>query len=210
MRCAANKDTPLPDAKTRKAVHDAAAYIRGLAELRGRNAQWAERAVREAVSLSAQEALQLKVIDVVAEDVADLLRQIHGRKVNVAGLDVILNTAGLTQVRAEPDWRSRLLAVIGDPSIAILLLLGIYGLLDEYPIRHRAMRVGECRLGREQLGLKPGICKIALQRPSDSGFHKAPHIIGNGASGYLDALGDLPFRQVKLKLQSQCFSNFTH
>ena len=130
---AANKDTPLPDAKTRKAVHDAAAYIRGLAELRGRNAQWAERAVREAVSLSAQEALQLKVIDVVAEDVGDLLRQIHGRKVKVAGLDVILNTAGLTQARAEPDWRSRLLAVIGDPSIAyILLLLGIYGLLYEF------------------------------------------------------------------------------
>ncbi len=129
----ADKDTPLPDAKSRKAVHDAAAYIRSLAELRGRNAEWAERAVREAVSLSAQEALQLKVIDVVAEDVADLLRQIHGRKVKVAGVDVTLDSAGLTQVRTEPDWRSRLLAVIGDPSIAyILLLLGIYGLLYEF------------------------------------------------------------------------------
>lgn len=129
----ADKDAPLPDAKTRKAVHDAAAYIRGLAELRGRNAEWAERAVREAISLSAQEALQLKVIDVIAEDVADLLRQIHGRKVKVAGVDVTLDSAGLTQVRTEPDWRSRLLAVIGDPSIAyILLLLGIYGLLYEF------------------------------------------------------------------------------
>ncbi|OGA00094.1 MAG: serine protease, partial [Betaproteobacteria bacterium RBG_19FT_COMBO_58_11] len=129
----ADKDAPLPDAKSRKAVHDAAAYIRSLAELRGRNAEWAERAVREAVSLSAQEALQLKVIDVVAEDVADLLRQIHGRKVKVAGLDLTLDSAGLTQVRTEPDWRSRLLAVIGDPSIAyILLLLGIYGLLYEF------------------------------------------------------------------------------
>jgi membrane-bound serine protease (ClpP class) len=128
-----DKDMPLPDAKTRKAVHDAAAYIRGLAELRGRNAQWAERAVREAVSLSAQEALQLKVIDVVAEDIADLLRQIHGRKVKVAGVEVALDTTGLTQVRTEPDWRSRLLAVISDPSIAyILLLLGIYGLLYEF------------------------------------------------------------------------------
>ncbi|MDP1682025.1 MAG: nodulation protein NfeD [Burkholderiales bacterium] len=130
---ATDKDAPSPDAKTRKAVHDAAAYIRSLAELRGRNAEWAERAVREAVSLSAQEALQLKVIDVVAEDVADLLRQIHGRKVKVAGLDLTLDSAGLTQVRTEPDWRSRLLAVIGDPSIAyILLLLGIYGLLYEF------------------------------------------------------------------------------
>jgi len=130
---ATDKDAPLPDAKTRKAVHDAAAYIRSLAELRGRNAEWAERAVREAVSLSAQEALRLQVIDVIAEDVADLLRQIHGRKVKVAGGVVTLDSAGLTQVRTEPDWRSRLLAIIGNPSIAyILLLLGFYGLLYEF------------------------------------------------------------------------------
>jgi len=121
------------DAKMKKAVHDAAAYIRSLAELRGRNADWAERAVREAVSLSAEAALQAKVVDIVAENVDDLLKQIHGRKVKLSSGEVTLDTANLTVTRIEPDWRSRLLAVIGDPSIAyILMLLGIYGLLYEF------------------------------------------------------------------------------
>jgi membrane-bound serine protease (ClpP class) len=128
----ARKEAPV-DAKTRKAVHDAAAYIRGLAELRGRNAQWAERAVREAVSLPASEAARLGVVDFVATDLSDLLRQSHGRKVRVAAGTVTLDTAGLAVVRVEPDWRSRLLAVIGDPGIAyILLIIGIYGLLYEF------------------------------------------------------------------------------
>ncbi|MDP2833837.1 MAG: nodulation protein NfeD [Pseudomonadota bacterium] len=127
------KPAPPQDAKARKAVNDAAAYIRSLAELRGRNAEWAERAVREAVSLSAAAALQAKVVDVVASDLADLLKQIHGRKVKLATSEITLDTAGLTLTRLEPDWRSRLLAVIGDPGIAyILLLLGIYGLLYEF------------------------------------------------------------------------------
>lgn len=121
------------DAKSRKAVHDAAAYIRSLAELRGRNAEWAERAVREAVSLSAEAALQAKVVDIVAENVDDLLKQIHGRKVKLSSGEITLDTANLTVTRIEPDWRSKLLAVIGDPSIAyILMLLGIYGLLYEF------------------------------------------------------------------------------
>ncbi len=122
-----------PDAKTKKVVHDAAAYIRGLAELRGRNVEWAERAVREAVSLSAEEALKLKVVDLVATDLADLLKQLHGRKVKLGTGDITLDTAGLSLTRVEQDWRNRLLAVIGDPSIAyILLLLGIYGLIYEF------------------------------------------------------------------------------
>lgn len=126
-------EAPLPDAKTRKAVHDAAAYIRSLAELRGRNAEWAERAVREAVSLSAAEALALGVIDVVAEDVADLLRQVHGRKLRTAAGEVRLDTKDVPVTRVGPDWRSRLLAVIANPGIAyILLLLGIYGLIYEF------------------------------------------------------------------------------
>lgn len=125
--------TPPQDTKMKKAVHDAAAYIRSLAELRGRNADWAERAVREAVSLSAESALQNKVIDVVATDMTDLLKQIHGRKVSLLNSEITLDTAKLTVTRIEPDWRSRLLAVIGDPSIAyILMLLGIYGLLYEF------------------------------------------------------------------------------
>ncbi|MFN3545209.1 MAG: NfeD family protein [Thiobacillus sp.] len=126
-------EPPAGDAKTRKVVHDAAAYIRGLAELRRRNVEWAERAVREAVSLSADEALAQNVIDVVAADLGDLLKQIHGLVVQVDGATVTLDTAQAEIERAQPDWRSRLLAVIGDPSIAyILMLLGIYGLIYEF------------------------------------------------------------------------------
>jgi membrane-bound serine protease (ClpP class) len=125
--------TPPGDPKMRKAVHDAAAYIRGLAELRGRNVEWAERAVREAVSLSASEALELKVIDLVATDLDDLLRQLDGRVVKMNGETLTLGTTNATIERVMPDWRSRLLAVIGDPGIAyILMLLGIYGLIYEF------------------------------------------------------------------------------
>jgi membrane-bound serine protease (ClpP class) len=121
------------NAKTRKAVHDASAYIRSLAELRGRNADWAERAVREAVSLSADAALKANVIDVVAGSIKDLLKQIHGRQVKMASGEISLDTSNLDVLRIAPDWRSELLAVIGDPSIAyILLLLGIYGLIYEF------------------------------------------------------------------------------
>jgi membrane-bound serine protease (ClpP class) len=123
----------MSDASRRKAVFDASAYIRGLAQLRGRNAEWAEKAVREAVSLPAEEALKLKVIDLVAADLSDLLSKLDGRKVNVAGQDRILRTKGVETTAIEPDWRSRFLALITDPSIAyILLLLGIYGLLLEF------------------------------------------------------------------------------
>ena len=126
-------DTPPGDPKMRKAVHDAAAYIRGLAELRGRNVEWAERAVREAVSLPADEALALKVIDLVAADLDDLLRQLNGRVIGMDGKSVTLDTTNASIEHVKPDWRSRLLAVIGDPSIAyILMLLGIYGLIYEF------------------------------------------------------------------------------
>jgi len=126
-------EPPAGDPKMRKAVHDAAAYIRGLAELRGRNVEWAERAVREAVSLPADEALEQKVIDLVAADLDDLLKQLDGRVIQMNGETVTLDTAQVEIERAQPDWRSRLLAVIGDPSIAyILMLLGIYGLIYEF------------------------------------------------------------------------------
>jgi membrane-bound serine protease (ClpP class) len=124
---------PAGDAKMRKAVHDAAAYIRSLAELRGRNAKWAERAVREAVSLSAAEALKLGVIDMMASDLDDLLRQLNGRSIRMDGGTVTLDTADATVEHVLPDWRTRLLTIIGDPSIAyILMLLGIYGLIYEF------------------------------------------------------------------------------
>ncbi len=121
------------DAMTAKQVHDASAFIRGLAQQRGRNAEWAERAVREAVSLTAGEALRDKVIDVVAKDVPDLLAQIDGRTVRVQASDVKLATRGLAFETVLPDWRQRLLSVIANPSFAlILMMIGIYGLMFEF------------------------------------------------------------------------------
>ena len=121
------------DPLTKKQVHDAAAYIRGFAQMRGRNVEWAERAVREAVSLSADEALAQKVIDVTARDVSELLAKLDGRKVSVAGGERILATAGAETQTLDPDWKSRFLAVITDPSIAlILMMLGVYGLFFEF------------------------------------------------------------------------------
>jgi membrane-bound serine protease (ClpP class) len=118
---------------TRKQINDAAAYIRGLAQLRGRNADWADQAVREAVSLSAQEALKLKVIDLIAADIPQLLKQLDGRKLSVLGHEQRLATAGAGIVEFQPDWRTRLLAVITDPSVAyLLLMIGFYGLLFEF------------------------------------------------------------------------------
>ncbi len=130
---APEKPAPAGDAMTRKQVHDAAAYIRSLAELRGRNADWAEQAVREAVSLSANEALKIKVIDLVADDIDHLLKQINGRRVKMLSGEVTLDLKDAAPSRIEPDWRSRLLAVIGDPSVAyILMLIGIYGIIYEF------------------------------------------------------------------------------
>jgi membrane-bound serine protease (ClpP class) len=118
---------------TRKQVNDSAAYIRGLAQLRGRNADWAERAVREAVSLSAREALKLKVIDMMADDLPQLLKQLDGRTVSAAGRESLLTTLTAEIVQRDPDWRSELLALITNPTIAyILLLIGIYGLFFEF------------------------------------------------------------------------------
>ena len=120
------------DAMTKKMVNDAAAYIRSLAEMRGRNAEWAEQAVREAASLSSAAALEAGVIDVIAKDINDLLQQIHGKTVNVPGGEQALETMNLIVEKIEPDWRNELLAVITNPNIAyILMLLGIYGLFFE-------------------------------------------------------------------------------
>jgi membrane-bound serine protease (ClpP class) len=113
----------------RKQMHDAAAYIRGLAELRGRNADWAERAVREAVSLPAAEALKLKVIDLIADDVGALLKQLDGRAVG----GKTLRTAGIAAQDYAQDWRTRLLGAITNPSVAYLLaLFGIYAIVFEF------------------------------------------------------------------------------
>ena len=119
-------------AMERKAVNDAVAYIRGLAELRGRNADWAETAVRTAASLSATAALEQNVIDVIAADISELLRNIDGRKVKVASGEIELATAALLVEHVQADWRTQLLAVITNPNVAyLLMLIGVYGLLLE-------------------------------------------------------------------------------
>nr|WP_281914003.1 nodulation protein NfeD [Massilia varians] len=116
-----------------KALNDAAAYLRGLAQLRGRNADWAERAVCESVSLTSEEALRLKVIDVVAPDVPALLARLDGRTVNVLGQPRGLQTAGALPVEFAPDWRTNALAAIANPSVALLLMtVGLYGLVFEF------------------------------------------------------------------------------
>jgi membrane-bound serine protease (ClpP class) len=121
------------DAMSRKAISDATAYIRSLAQLRGRNVEWAEKAVREAVSLPAEEAVKIRVIDLVAADLNDLLRKVNGRTLDIQGVKRTLQTEGATVVRIDPDWRSEVLAVITDPSIAyILMLIGVYGLIFEF------------------------------------------------------------------------------
>src|SRR5579872_3257876 len=121
------------NAMGRKMVNDAVAYIRGLAALNGRNAEWAAEAVRSAASLPAAEALALHVIDVIAADIPDLLRQIDGRRATVAGKPQRLATAGLEIVAAPPGWRTELLALITNPNVAfILMLIGVYGLILEF------------------------------------------------------------------------------
>lgn len=121
------------DAMTRKQVNDAAAYIRGLAQLRGRNAEWAEQAVREAVSLAAEEALKLKVIDYLATDLPGLLAQLDGKTLQTAAGPRSLATAGAPLEAHQPDWRTRILSVITNPSVAlVLMMIGIYGLIFEF------------------------------------------------------------------------------
>jgi membrane-bound serine protease (ClpP class) len=122
---------PAEDTAMRKATNDAVAYIRALAEQRGRNADWAENAVREAVSVSSEEALKLKVIDLTAPDVSSLLAAVDGRSVQTAAGRLTLRTSGATLQAIEPDWRSQFLAVIANPSVAYLLLVGLAGLVIE-------------------------------------------------------------------------------
>lgn len=124
---------PPGNAMEAKATNDAAAFIRSLAELRGRNVEWAEKAVREAASLSAIAALKERVIDIQARDMRDLLRQMQGRTVIAAGKRVTIGSAQVTLVHIMPDWRTRLLATITNPNVAlILMMIGTYGLIFEF------------------------------------------------------------------------------
>ena len=120
-------------AADRKAINDAVAYLRSLAQMRGRNADWAEKAVREAATLTAEDAVRERVVDLIASDLNELLVKIDGRTVVVAGIERKLETAGRPVASIEPDWRMRVLAAIADPNIAIILLMvGFYGILLEF------------------------------------------------------------------------------
>ncbi|WP_211341091.1 NfeD family protein [Paracoccus methylarcula] len=121
------------DAMTAKATNDAVALIRSLAEMHDRNADWAERAVREAASLSANAALKMNVIDLVAGDVQELLAAADGRSVEIAGASRVLNIAGLPVETIEMDRITRILSVLSNPNVAlILMMIGIYGLIFEF------------------------------------------------------------------------------
>lgn len=120
------------DPMERKAVNDAVAQIRSLAELRGRNADWAERAVREGASLAARAALEAGVVDLLAEDTESLLEALNGRTVELAGGPVTIRTDGARVEVLEPSWVTQLLRVLSNPNVALLLMtLGFYGLVFE-------------------------------------------------------------------------------
>jgi len=120
-------------AMERKMINDAVAYIRGIAELRGRNVEWAEKTVREAANLTASQALEQNVIDVIADNLDDLLAKLDGREVKLEGGTRTLDLANPNVTHIEPGWRYELLALITDPNVAyILLMIGIYGLILEF------------------------------------------------------------------------------
>jgi membrane-bound serine protease (ClpP class) len=126
------KDTKDVSTEEKKVVNDASAYIRSLAQLRDRNVEWAERAVREAVSLSASEAHQLKVVDEIAADYPQLLEKIQGKNILVKGVNKTIDTKSTQLETLSPDWRYKFLAFITNPNIAyMLLLIAIYGLFFE-------------------------------------------------------------------------------
>jgi membrane-bound serine protease (ClpP class) len=133
-----SEEKPSPEAKPHptmsdKALNDAIAYIRSLAQMRGRNVEWAEKAVREAASLAAEDAAKMNVIDLVARDIKDLMAKLDGRSVTVQGRTRRLATAGVVPEVIMPDWRSKFLTTITNPNIAyILLMIGIYGLIFEF------------------------------------------------------------------------------
>jgi membrane-bound serine protease (ClpP class) len=123
---------PARDAMTAKAINDSTAYIRSLAKMRGRNAEWAAKAVREAASLDAESAVEENVVDLIAKSVRDLLTQIDGREVEADGKTVTLEVADAPITDAPMDWRLMLLSLITQPNVAlILMMIGTYGILFE-------------------------------------------------------------------------------
>jgi membrane-bound serine protease (ClpP class) len=119
-------------AMERKVLEDAVSYIRGLAERHGRNADWAEEAVRDAVNLNASDALEKNVVDVMASSLPELMEQVNGRTVVMTGGERTLNTNNIELQRSDPDWRTKLLSVITNPNVAyFLMIIGFYGIIFE-------------------------------------------------------------------------------
>jgi membrane-bound serine protease (ClpP class) len=124
---------PSPTTMDLKVTNDAIAYIRGLAELRGRNVEWAEAAVRDAATLPSRDALDENVIDIVAIDLNDLLMQVDGRNVEVNNVEVQISTLGKPVYVKDPDWRTEFLKVITNPNLVLILgMIGIYGIILEF------------------------------------------------------------------------------
>jgi len=122
----------IQEAMSEKILNDMASYGRGIADEKGRNGEWVEKAIRESVSITAEEALEKKVIDLVAEDLDDLLQRLDGREVVAGGRTVVLSTRGLVKDVYRPDFRDRVLRTISDPSIAyILMMIGLAGIYFE-------------------------------------------------------------------------------
>ena len=129
---ATDTNTSTPSALEKKAINDSVAYIKSLAELNERNVSWAVQAVREAKSISAQEALDHGVIELMADNVNELLDKLDQRSVTVSGKQITLSTKGAVMQTFEPDWKTRFLSIITDPNIAyILLIIAIYGIFFE-------------------------------------------------------------------------------
>ena len=124
---------PSGSAMDRKVLNDAVSYIKGLAELRGRNADWAEATVRDAANLTATQALEMNVIDLVAASLTELLEAVDGRTVNAGGVDVTISSSNARIEFIAPDWRYELLGILTDPNVAlILLMIGFYGIVLEF------------------------------------------------------------------------------
>jgi membrane-bound serine protease (ClpP class) len=191
----ADDGTPPKDAMTVKVTNDAVAFIRSLAELRHRNADWAEQAVREAASLSSQAALDRVVIDLIAVSPADLLSRVNGREVEVAGQRRRLETASLPIESLEPSWLTRLLQVITDPNVAfVLVIVGLFGLVFEFSTPGAVapgVIGGICLvLGLYALNMLPvdytGLALMAL-----------PVASPENVTGHCGGVGDLCFQRIR-------------
>ena len=122
----------MDETMVKKVENDAAAYIMGIAAKRGRNAQWAEKAVRESLNITAEEAVRLKVVDFMAKDRVELLDKLDGRSVVLPSGERALKTKGATVINVEMDLRLRLLDAISNPNVAyILMMIGLVGIYFE-------------------------------------------------------------------------------